>query len=248
MGRCFAITRNLRRCKNVGPWIFVCDKHKWQPLRGVLSLIVFIAMIVGLIAEGGNIYRWFFPAEDKYRGVLKPAKELEPASDCTDSLLPNAFKIFVGKNVIYFYGEGNLPILTIGEKELISMKLTSRGIFVAALVSSSDGRVIAEIKDNEFQINPNNVFRIERHTKHELLVYDEYGELVLAVRFVNPRVFHIKSGVFRAPGYPSVVIIEAPDTWQHGGIAFTYKDIIFVDLCAEGRGFYWDGEGVELRK
>ena len=78
---------------------------------------------------------------------------------------------------------------------------------IASRVYSADGRIVAHVIDNEFHVNPNNYFRMERRDRHTLLVYDQRARLVLSVRYLNPLAIKLL-GVFNYPGRLPVIIGE----------------------------------------
>jgi len=81
------------------------------------------------------------------------------------------------------------------------------GMLVNAKIFSLDGRIVADIENNEFHINPNNYFRQERPDNHRLIVYDQQGVAVLNVHYLNRKAVRIL-GTFLRPGYEPVVVRE----------------------------------------
>jgi len=57
LGRCFGITRNVRRCGRFGGWRFFCDDHRFQPLIW-LSFLIFT-----VVAGTASIYSGFFTSK-----------------------------------------------------------------------------------------------------------------------------------------------------------------------------------------
>ena len=89
------------------------------------------------------------------------------------------------------------------------------GIAIFAKLFSEDGRIVAEMKDNQFHVNPNNYFRIERPSSYCLIVYDQKGQQALNVEFLNP--FTIKLlGKFYFPSRSPIIIEE--EWMSYGGM------------------------------
>lgn len=98
-------------------------------------------------------------------------------------------------------------VLAIGGKSVLSLDRKDGSLTVSAKILSEDMRIIAELRENRFYINPNNYFRRERPDPHTLVVYDQQGRQVLNVRYMNKRSIKIL-GSFHSPGRPSIVIQE----------------------------------------
>lgn len=89
--------------------------------------------------------------------------------------------------------------------DLLSINKTPDGLAVSAKIFSADEKIVAELEDNEFHINPNNYFKIKRPDSSTLVVYDQKADIVLNVRFLNPHAIRV-SGVFRAPQRKPIII------------------------------------------
>lgn len=90
-------------------------------------------------------------------------------------------------------------LLTVGKKD--------KGLTISGRFFSKDNRIVAELKDNRFFVNPNNYFRIERPNKHSLIVYDQQGNQALNVEYLNVSTIKIL-GRFYFPDRPPLVIDE----------------------------------------
>lgn len=74
--------------------------------------------------------------------------------------------------------------ITIGIKYPIFLKIKNDSLFVSATINSRDGKVVAEIIDNEWKINPNNYFK-RNYDKHGFEVVDQESILKLQVYFTG---------------------------------------------------------------
>jgi hypothetical protein len=133
---------------------------------------------------------------DKLKGLLVPGNEIDPPTPCT---LPNtALKVYLGSTVSWTNND-QANDLVMRSEDVLSVRRVSNGLAVFAKVASADGRVVAEIVDNRFYINPNNFLRTDQPDSHSLVVYDQKGNKVLDIKYLNPRSVRIL-GEFRAPG------------------------------------------------
>lgn len=177
-------------------------------------------------------------------GELIPANEDDLPNRCND-IPDDAFKVFMGLSTLWFPGPidatADLHVLEVGRMPVFSLRLTSKGLLVTAKVFGNDGRIIAEVVDNQFRVNPNNYFRIERRDRHELAVYDQYARRCLYIRMLNPR---------------GVKVLGEFYSGTHGPLRVTEKGIFHGDLpmplvlsgCKETGLTLWDSEETRQRR
>ena len=145
-------------------------------------------------------------------GVLSPGTKQLPEGRV--HIPQGAIAIFLGNSVAYTTSFPHTVIEVGGDPALVIDK-TEAGIAVFAKMFSEDGRIVAELKENQFHVNPNNYFRIERPNDHSLVVYDQRGRQALNVEFLNP--FAIKLlGRFYFPPRPPIIIEE--EWMSYGGV------------------------------
>lgn len=72
----------------------------------------------------------------------------------------------------------------LGRYAPFSIKRVGDGLLVSAIIHSLDGKVIAEIRNNEWRLNPNNYFH-KNFDKSALEVIDEYGIPILQVEYLD---------------------------------------------------------------
>jgi hypothetical protein len=89
----------------------------------------------------------------------------------------------------------------LGTKVPLSLKVTKQGLVVSAMVYSLDGKIVAEIIDNNWVINPNNYFR-KNFDSHALEVIDQYNIPMLQIDYLAPDEVRI-GGLFRAEDRPT---------------------------------------------
>jgi hypothetical protein len=144
--------------------------------------------------------------ETEIHGLLIPSNEPMPDNPCRE-IPANALAIFLGRCAAFSSDPFHVVLRIQGENVLSFSRVNNR-IAVNAKVYSRDGRIVAEIRDNEFFINPNNYFRRERRDAHSLVVLDQNGHNVLDVSFLNPRAIRF-SGIFNHPERPVVISPDA---------------------------------------
>ena len=159
------------------------------------------------------------PIENPLEGVLIPGNGPTPSHPCQaqfQSVIQNrniklsddAVTIQYGNSAALLDKKLKFTLIRAGTDDLLSITKTPDGISVSAKVFSSDSRIIAQIIENRFHINPNNYFRIERPDPHTLTVYDQQANRVLHVEFINKHVIKA-GGVFHHVSGSLIVIDES---------------------------------------
>jgi hypothetical protein len=161
------------------------------------------------------------PPETQTTGVLVPANEPDPPFPPNCRKPPDSWAVFCGSSVAFSTNPELTVIQTAGHQLLVASR-TAEGLSISARIYSPDGRIIAEIDNNEFTINQNNYFKRDRPDKSTLVVYDQYNTPVLNVRYLNPTTVKVM-GTFRYGNRPPIVIDET--TTQIGGM--TIKGFCF---------------------
>lgn len=99
----------------------------------------------------------------------------------------------------------DLVVLKIKGIDVLGVRRTSNGLAIFATVFSEDGKIVAQIIDNRFYVNPNNFFKMERPNAHSLVVYDLQEKKVLDVSYINSHSVKV-SGTFHVSGGLPVVV------------------------------------------
>lgn len=147
--------------------------------------------------------------ETELHGLLIPADEPSPPNPCDRPdfpLPPSAVSMFLG-NVVAWTTGLQMTVIQVREWELLSIKKTPQGLAISAKVFSTDGKIVADIEDNEFQVNHLNYFKVKRPDRSTFIIYDQQGRAVLNVRYLNPQAIKV-SGIFQAPQSIPIVIDE----------------------------------------
>jgi hypothetical protein len=120
------------------------------------------------------------------------------------------------------------------------MRFTQEGVSLSATVYREDGRLVAQIEDDKYTVNPNNYFEspllIDKST---LSVRDKHGVEVLRASFLNEQTFELL-GTFEVPGTETVRITRDGITigkWQIPGPNFTADPRSRCYTISKERGF-----------
>jgi hypothetical protein len=190
----------------------------WVQNSGIGFLLALLALIIAMTTSSqvkvaaltsagvGTLFLWILaaaiikyasePKETEYTGLLLPGTAATPANPC-EPIPADAMTILLGRSASY---TSQFPhtVLRIRGQDVLTMDRQGGRIAISARVFSRDGRIVADIAQNEFHINPNNYFRKERPRPQTLRVFDQENRKVLDVDFLNPRAIRF-SGIFDHP-------------------------------------------------
>jgi hypothetical protein len=164
--------------------------------------------IVGLI-----LYLWIPPQETQFHGWLLPDNVPIPPDNVCIAIPKDAIAVLLG-NEGAFTEEDRLLVFTFCHRDILWIKRSGETISINADIF--DGRIVAEIRDNEFYLNQNNMFRMKRPDRHRLIVYDQEERECLNAHFLNPKAVMIK-GHFELPECPCRIgVTESGIFFEHG--------------------------------
>jgi hypothetical protein len=170
-------------------------------------------------------------------GSLVPASLPSPPDTCAENaerfrmlgmpspppIPADAMRLFFGDSEGYST-EQRLIAWMIGDDEILLLQKTESGMSVSAKVRGSDGRLEAQIVDNEFFINRQNSFRIQGAGTSSLVVFNNQGKRILDIQFLNPRVLKIL-GTFFGPNGEEITIGEHEQVFaSHGAKLIIHHD------------------------
>lgn len=162
--------------------------------------------------------------EELERRIKPLSGILIPSDKSTINLLDvpvGAFALFFGNSVAYT-NEFPHTIIQVGNDPLLVINKLDDRLTISAKFFSRDGKIIAELRDNKFDINPNNYFHIERPNEHILIVYDQEAKQILNIEYLNPSAMKLL-GKFYLPNRPPIIIDEE---WQNfGGIKLSKTEL-----------------------
>jgi hypothetical protein len=177
------------------------------------------AWIVFGVIGAAIIYQVVF-AETEKSGLLRPAGDPMPVHETCSTIPSDALVLIYGDSMSYTRRFPHTVLRVAGET-LLSLDKKNGGIAVSAKVYSEDRRLVAQIINNKFYINESNSLRPERPDHHTLSVFDQRGQRVLYVRYLNPSAVKVL-GVFHTAKGP-VQITENGVLWS---------GVVVTGLCA----------------
>lgn len=145
-------------------------------------------------------------------GLVVPANLPAPPDTCErlderlrarGILLPpiprGAMRIFFGNSEAYSTDD-RFVVWKIGDDDTLVLQRMESGMSVSLKVRGPEGRLIAQIVDNEFFINPNNAFQIKDAGSNSLTVYDAKGQRIFDLQFLNPNTIKVLGDFFGPSG------------------------------------------------
>jgi hypothetical protein len=180
----------------LGLFFYFLNKNKpevWLWL-GFTAFVIVGLFVVALIHE--KVF-----SETATSGLLRPASEATPPNPCP-AIPKGAIILLFGHSASYTTAS-HLTVIKVAGEDLLSIDRKNGGIAVSAKIYSADRRMVAEIIDNKFHINPSNFLRRERPDHHTLEIFDQQGQRVLYVRHLNSSAikvlgtFHSTRGIVR---------------------------------------------------
>lgn len=187
-------------------------------------------------------------------GALVPANSPSPPDTCEQLALQfrergrqippiptDALRIFFGDSEAYSTEQRFIIWKIVGEETLVLQK-TESGMFVSAKLRDPDGKVVADIVNNEFFINLQGQYKIERPGQSTLVVHDNQRRLVLDVQFLSPRVIKILGNFFGPNGVNFTIDEKEYAITSKSGGKFIFSHSCFggggaglFELTADGR-------------
>ncbi|MGD0207680.1 MAG: hypothetical protein ABSC89_08770 [Verrucomicrobiota bacterium] len=142
-------------------------------------------------------------SEAELHGVLMPANEPDPRP-APSSIPHTAVKIFLGNLLSYQTTiDAEHTVMVINGQRLVWMHRTSNGLYVSADLIRADGRIIATLRNNKWEINPN-IYCEPKNDRHEISITDGEG-IVFRCRYLNENAVQIE-GRFLRPGFAPVLV------------------------------------------
>jgi hypothetical protein len=138
-------------------------------------------------------------------GILTPDNKPTP-TPAVGKIPANGIALYFGNSVTYttHFPQAairldNIPLIIIDKNK---DRITISGNFY-----SKDRKIVAELKNNKFIVNPQNYFKVERPNFHQLIVYDQYNNKILDVEIINQSVIKILGTYYLPnPHLPPIVI------------------------------------------
>lgn len=164
---------------------FIHDKienvHSWQ-IGGVAVLL-----LMGV----GSLWwtqRTKMEAElREFAGVLYPGSERINPSDICGSNLGPGINVHLGDSIAFIRAFPQTIIKVNDHPVLTLYRGNDDKMFISAVIRDEYGRVVVDMNENGFEVNPNNVIRMSRPSRSNLIVKDQDGDELLNVSYLNPQ-------------------------------------------------------------
>lgn len=126
-------------------------------------------------------------------GKLFPASDPTPAGLCGNVPIPDDAVILMIDTNAYVVQKFPHPIfLSQSRGSILSVNRGADGSLAIIMdLRSADGRIIVRLNDDGFVINRNNYLEMKENDKSTLDIVDEYGNLVIHVRYANPKLIEM---------------------------------------------------------
>ncbi|HTX13701.1 MAG TPA: DUF5666 domain-containing protein [Candidatus Baltobacteraceae bacterium] len=175
---------------------------------------------------------------DFLKGALKPGNLPGPPDTCDQifalfraqgrpaplGVPENAMRVFFG-NSEAFSTAPHFVVWKIGGEDTLLLERTQSGMYVSAKIRGADGQLVAQIVDNEFFINSQDMFQLEKGTS-TLAVYDDRHQLIFDIQFLNAYTIKVL-GTFFGPGGEEIRVAEGEQTFSSHGATFVANSSCF---------------------
>lgn len=189
-GICLAIS--------IGFFFHFLGKDTTKSIWSGLAVWVFIGLSIALYVHNKA------NSETQTSGVLKPSNLSTPSNPCSGSVPEKAITLIFGKMATYTTKTPH-TVLRYKDEDLLIIDKKENGMSISAKFRSRDKKIVAELIDNKFVINPNNYFRKDRPNKSTLIVFDQEGTEILNIQYLNELAMQL-SGIFYLPQRPPLIL------------------------------------------
>ncbi|HVM60660.1 MAG TPA: hypothetical protein VMV72_07305 [Verrucomicrobiae bacterium] len=203
-------------------WRLFFIKEKSFCYRAIESVLLVLGVLIAVLSAWPS----FVPnPAAQQTGCLIPETNITsplPALPGTPPELNSGWYFDTGSQVVYVSLLAGKILQPFGANVAFSLKATNGGLLVSAMFFSLDGRIVSEIRDNNWVLNPNNYFR-KNFDRSSLEVIDEFNTPVLQVRYLTLNSFKI-GGLFRGEKLPvSSLYPQFPSDTAHLGCFYSVR-------------------------
>jgi hypothetical protein len=156
----------------------------------------------------------------------------------------DAMRVFLGNTEVYSTSQ-RFMVLKIDDDETMLLQKTETGMFVSLRVRDQEGRLIAQVVDNQFFINPHNSFQIKGAGTNSLKVYNGRGDRIFDLELLNPRVVIIL-GTFFGPQGEEITIGKDQQIFTDAKIGSKLSFLSPVCIAGSHGAILMDGKGMKL--
>lgn len=208
----------------------------------IIRRMMTVFIVFGLIGSGWvELMKWVNDRELLLTsGLLNPDNKPNPTILNNLTIPPNNIVLILGRYITYTE-IFPFTIIKLDDKPLITINKIKDKLLLSGEFYSRDRKIVAQITNNKFFINPNNYFRIKRPNYHKLIVIDQENNLVLDVDFVNKSVVNIIGDYYPPNANLSPLIINDKFVrFGHLKIEGTIQGHMEIHLKSDGTMLFGD--------
>lgn len=183
----------------------------WLTLAGILFASHRDAAIwIGFGGVGIVTFAIFAFAQDWFWKADASSNKLLPGVSATPDysqlviegieLPDNPLLIFLGQNVACV-GAFPYNVICQSGEPMLTLNTVDGELLLSCRIFDANGKILCELVDNKFTVNPNLVFRLERPSLDRLIIIDDESREALNVQYINAHSvrisgdFHLRRGI-----------------------------------------------------
>lgn len=136
---------------------------------------------------------------------LVPSNESTPPNACGDRYAEGSGLLILMGGVTSYVDQFPHTIVSVDDTPRLTVNKKGDFAQISLDVFGPDGKIIASLDDDGFNVRQGSFFKFQRKDKSSLRIVDEYNEEVLNVRYINPKAIWINA-ILRYPGSKPVII------------------------------------------
>jgi len=172
-------------------------KKRWYSFSLGIALLLFGGICLMFIPLAINL--------NSKHGVLLPGNDPSPKNPC-GTIPAGALALFYGSSASYSTSFPYTVLEVKGKPKIHLTKNADGGIAITMDVFDKEEDIIAEIKNNEFTVNPQKTFDIKSDTSHLAVTLVRRKQEVFSITYLNSNAIKIRV-VLHYPGTENPVII-----------------------------------------
>lgn len=168
-------------------WTWNINRARWTSWLDVSHTAIFVGLVMTAFGGLGSHLIGDKITEDNEKRAALSGTIVPPSLGTPPEILTVIFggNQFLHKSNDYIAGHSVSPISSLlGSEHEIAFRKGEDRVLVSTTVTSIDGKVVAEIRENEWVINPNNYFK-RSYTENGLVVVDAYNLPILKVDVID---------------------------------------------------------------